>query len=126
MTSTWCEYYDASSTTWPVRTFPGYLFPQKPYKWYLKAKHQWETFENIESQDAETRLRLSGTGWQPPPQTSQSGQIWYVFQSNAELIAYRNGQNLHAQLCPSVNWRPQRTYGISATQLQYVWPTPGS
>lgn len=122
----WCSYYDASASVWPARPFPGFLFPQKSHRLYATAKHQWETYERVESQDAATRLRLSGTGWRPPPSTSQSGQIWYVFNSNEELRTYRNGQLLHAQFCPNQNWQSQRLYGVSATQLQYIWPTPGS
>ena len=124
--TSWCSYYDVSSTTWPVRPFPGNFVPQKSHRWYTTAKQQWELFERVESIDAATRLRLSGTGWQPPPQNSQSGQVWYIFQSNEEVVTYRNGQSLHRQVCPNVNWKSQRLYGIWAKPLKYVWPPPGS
>lgn len=103
-----------------MQTFPASQFRIRFSGAELReARAAWELFERAESQDAATRVRLSGTGWSPPP---QGPSIWYVFANQQEYLQYQRGRYLHIQLCPTYNWTAQRYLGISAMPVTDVLP----
>jgi hypothetical protein len=117
-----CDHYiGPATTTWPCQSFPATEYAQRYSSSGLRdAKAAWATFERVESCDAATRVRLSGTGWNPA--TNRCKHLWYRFSGAAEYTAYKRGRELHVELCPGISWRPQRTLGISATPVTDVRP----
>ncbi len=116
-----CLLYDGSGTTWPRQGFPATAFLQRYSASSLReSRAAWETFERIESLDAQVRVCLSGTpAWNSPT----AGKIWYKFRDNAEYIAYTTGRQLHIELCPGYSWKPQRNLGLSPTAVTDVYPS---
>jgi hypothetical protein len=113
-------YAGPPSTVWPVQSFPASQYKHRFSHTDLhEAKKAWELFERVESQDADTRVRLSGTGWTPHP---KGPSIWYIFRDHQEYIQYQRGRYLHIQLCPTYNWTAQRYLGISAMPVTDVMP----
>jgi hypothetical protein len=113
-------YAGPPSIVWPVQAFPASQYKHRFSHTDLReAKKAWELFERVESQDADTRVRLSGTGWSPP---QQGPSIWYTFRDHQEYIQYQRGRYLHIQLCPTYNWTAQRYLGISAMPVTDVMP----
>lgn len=121
-----CSLYAGPPTTvWPIQTFPAAQYRHRFSGADLReARAAWTLFEQVESQDAATRVRLSGTGWQPPSNPVQDPSVWYVFQDQPEYLRYQRGRYLHIQLCPAYNWTPQRYLGISAVPITNVLPAP--
>jgi len=109
---------------WIYRPFPAVVFPQRPNSWYLMARTAWDTYERVQTTDADTRVQLSGTGWAPPSWRNQSLTIWYVFQSSEEKNHFNLGQRLHQQAYPQLNWIAQRNLGISESVVSVSWPQP--
>lgn len=108
---------------WPVQQFPGNLFPGWDSKRRMNAQQAWNFYEQVESSDAATRVRLSGTGW-APPQTNvfaQDPSIWYSMQTEGAKTLYHQGLILHEQACPCVKWVSQRSLGISTTSVTTVY-----
>ena len=116
-----CNLYTGPpSTVWPVQAFPAAQYRHRfSHNDLHEARLAWELFERVESQDADTRVRLSGTGWSPP---SQGPSIWYMFANQLEYLQYQRGRHLHIQLCPTYNWTSQRYLGISALPVTDVMP----
>jgi len=125
--SNFCANYTDPGTRdpqiWPQAVFPGNLFPGWDSKRRLTAQEAWRYYELVESSDAATRVRLGGTGWQPPQPSAfaQNPVIWYLMRSQADIIKYRLGLSLHQQACPNIDWRSQRSYGISASPVTSVY-----
>jgi hypothetical protein len=118
-----CEHYSGgvAATTWPCQTFPAAQLARRYSESDLRnAKIAWATFERVEAHDAASRIRLSGTGWNPATSTCKTP--WYRFSGSPEHTAYRRGRELHIELCGGLSWRPQRTLGISATPVTDVRP----
>ena len=115
-----CTLYDSSGTTWPRSCFPAYMFRRVFSSQGLmrSASDAWAYFETVESTDAATRVRLSGTGWDSATNPSP----WIPLVSESNMTRYNRGQNLHVQVCPSYNWTSQRTYGISSDPVINVYP----
>jgi hypothetical protein len=114
-------YAGPASTVWPVQRFPASQYKHKFSGADLReARQAWEFFEQVESQDAATRVRLSGTGWQPP--SVQSDSIWFYFSHHSDYVRYERGRYLHIQLCPDYSWIPQRRLGISDMPVTDVLP----
>lgn len=117
-----CDVYAVPTTTWPVQPFPASQFLRKYSSSSLRdSKTAWETFERVEAHDAAVRVALSGTGWAPSSQPI-TRSIWYCFRGNGEYMAYQRGRQLHMELCPSYNWKSQRSMGIAPYVLFTVLP----
>ena len=116
-------YAGPASTVWPAQAFPASQYRHRFSGADLReARAAWALFEQVESQDAATRVRLSGTGWTPPRDPVQDPSIWYVFKDQPEYLRYKRGRYLHIQLCPTYNWTPQRYLGILPTPVTDVLP----
>ncbi len=113
-------------TIWPVQPFPGNYFSGWDSQRRFKSQQAWNFFEQVESADAATRVRLGGTGWAPPPVNvfASDPSIWYNLNTEGALTLYRLGKSLHEQVCPGTNWKAQRSYGISDTAVTNVYPGP--
>lgn len=124
MSAAACNVYAGPPTTvWPVQRFPASQYKHKFSSGDLRdARLAWEYFEQVESQDAATRVRLSGTGWTPPKGSVQNPSIWFQFPLQSDYLRYERGRYLHIQLCPDYNWTPQRRLGILATPVTDVLP----
>ena len=124
MSAAACNLYSGPpSTVWPVQTFPASQYKHRFSGADLReARAAWNLFEQVESQDAATRFRLSGTGWQPSSAAVQGLSIWYTFRDHIEYLGYQRGRYLHIQLCPTYNWTSQRWLGISVTPVTDVMP----
>jgi len=124
MNAYFCDVYDGSGTPWPQQPFPGNLFPGWDSKRRLDAQIAWRYFETVEAADAATRVRLSGTNYQPPATSvfTQDPSIWYPIVTESDNTLYLQGRLLHQQACPNTNWRAQRSYGISASPVTNVYP----
>ncbi len=108
---------------WPVQAFPAAQYKHRFSGNDLReARAAWNFFEKVESQDADTRVRLSGTGWRPSSADIQDPSIWYVFADQPEYLRYQRGRYLHIQLCPEYNWTAQRYLGISPMPVFDVMP----
>ena len=140
-----CSNYDASGKdvavllTWPLNPFPGNLFPGWNSQRRFDSQKAWNFFELVESYDAQVRIKLgdlSGTYTfpsrstptkiVPPPPPVNS--LWYPLASSSDLTLYRNGQQLHAQACPAVNWQSQRSLPLPTKPRANVFPgfSPGA
>lgn len=119
-----CNLYAGPPTTvWPVQSFPASQFRIRFSGADLRdARLAWELFERVETQDAATRVRLSGTGWTPSTAPVQDPNIWYTFRDQREYVQYQRGRYLHIQLCPTYNWTSQRYLGITAAPVTNVLP----
>jgi hypothetical protein len=116
-------YAGLPSTEWPAQAFPASQYRHKFSAADLReARQAWAFFEAVETQDADTRVRLSGTGWQPSTSPVQDPTLWYVFKDQSEYLRYQRGRYLHIQLCPTYNWTSQRNLGISPTPVTDVLP----
>jgi hypothetical protein len=115
-----CTLYDGSGSIWPRACFPAYLFRRVYSSQGLmrSAADAWNYFETVESADAATRVRLSGTGWDPATDKSP----WTPIIQEGNMARYIRGQTLHIQVCPSFSWKSQRQYGISADPVTDVYP----
>lgn len=118
--------------TWPLTAFPGRLFPGWNSKRRFQAQNAWNFFELVESYDSRVRIflgnlngtytfpsRSTPTKIVPPPPVSQ---LWYPFASSGDLTKYREGQLLHQQVCPSINWQSQRSLPLPTAPLTTVFP----
>jgi hypothetical protein len=115
--------------TWPSTPFPGKLFPGWSSQRRFNAQNAWTFFELVESYDAQIRIKLGDLSGnytfpsrgrnQPPPAVSQ---LWYAFATAGDLTRYREGQRLHLQACPSVNWASQRSLPLPTAPLTTVYP----
>jgi len=118
-----CTVYATSGLVWPIQSFPTASFPRwKSPRALREAKQAWEFFELVESSDAATRVRLSGTVWLNIINVGPRNSIWYPIDNQADLILYKNGQNLHYQACPSYSWVSQRDLGVSLDPLSNIFP----
>jgi hypothetical protein len=115
-----------TSTVWLTQNFPSNFFAGWDGKRRFQAILAWNFFEQVESSDAATRVRLGGTGWTPPKRGAfaEDASIWFPIVSDSNRLLYAEGQRLHQQLCPGLNWRSQRSYGISAVPVTNVLPYP--
>jgi hypothetical protein len=115
---------DGSGTVWPVQPFPGTSFSGWNCERRLRAKIAWDFFEKVESADAATRVQLSGHGWKPPKSGAFSADptLWYSIGTNSNRMLYLEGQRLHQQMCPSLDWTSQRSLGISSSLVTNVYP----
>jgi len=115
-----CTLYDGSGSIWPRTCFPAYLFRHVYSSQGLmrSAVDAWNYFETVESADAATRVRLSGTGWNP----ATNSNPWTPIIQEGNMARYIRGQSLHIQVCPSFSWKSQRQYGISAEPVTDVYP----
>lgn len=117
-----CNLYDGSGLMWPRQCFPAVSFLRRYTMSDLReAKFAWELFEKVETVDAATRVKYSGSGFLPQP-SGCNKSIWCTFDKEQERIRYHRGQYLHAELCPEYSWVPQRTLGISHVPLTDVYP----
>ena len=116
-------YAGPASTVWPAQTFPASQYRHRFSGADLReARAAWNLFEQVESQDAATRVSLSGTGWQAPTSIIQDPSLWYVFADQPEYLRYKRGRYLHIQLCPTYSWTPQRYLGILPIPVTDVLP----
>ena len=125
MNNSFCSLYAGSGTVWPVAAFPANLFPNYTNVRRLQAQNAWNFFEFVESGDAAIRVALSNRGGYQAPALSafpQSPVVWTPIPSSGALTLYKQGQSLHSQVCPNVNWRPQRSLGIPKVPLTNVYP----
>jgi hypothetical protein len=123
MSSACAIYAGPPSTTWPAQSFPASQYKHRFSAADLReARLAWNFFEEVETQDAATRVRLSGTGWQPPSSPVQDPSVWYSFTHQSDYLRYQRGRYLHIQLCPTYNWTAQRYLGISAVPVTNVLP----
>lgn len=124
MSASACNVYAGpASTVWPVQRFPASQYKHRFSGADLReARLAWAFFEQVESQDAATRVRLSGTGWTPPSGPIQDPSIWFHFSHQSDYLRYERGRYLHIQLCPGYDWTPQRRLGISALPITDVLP----
>ena len=133
-----CSNYDASGKavnlllTWPLSQFPGNLFPGWDSKRRFQAQKAWNFFELVESFDAQIRITLgnmngaykfpsrsTATKIVPPPPVAS---LWYPLSSSGDLTMYKNGQLLHRQVCPGINWQSQRSLPLPTKPLVTVFP----
>ena len=139
-----CKNYDPSGKdvdvllTWPRNTFPGNLFPGWTSQRRFDAQNAWNFFELVESNDAQIRITLGNlNGTYTFPSRSVNGKLlpppavtslWYQLTSSGDLTKYRKGQQLHAEVCPSINWQSQRSLPLPTAPLTTVFPgfLPGS
>ena len=117
------DIYSGSGQAWPRQIYPMTCGPRVSVKELDQLRAAWAFFEQVEAYDAAVRVRLSGTGYSPPTLDRQGASPWYAFQSQDELILYRQGQTLHVQLFPQYNWRSQRYLGILSVPLLNVYPS---
>jgi len=68
-----------------------------------KAK-AWNFYEEVESYDAAIRAKGNSSGW-------------YVFNTESNRRKHHDGQLLHSQLCPNINWTPQRNLPTNTTNI---------
>jgi hypothetical protein len=114
LSSTFCSRYDTSGSTWPLQAFPATDFLRRYSSSDLRdARIAWNLFEQVEAQDAATRVRLAAAPWEPPSGEIQNPCIWYQFASNEERLTYMRGRALHAELCPDYKWISQRHRGLT-------------
>lgn len=118
--------------TWPRTPFPGNLFPGWSSRRRFDAQNAWNYFELVESYDAQIRInigKLNGTYTFPSRSTATKivpppavAQLWYPFATAGDLTKYREGQMLHNQACPAVNWTSQRSLNLPTAPLTTVFP----
>ena len=115
-----------SGTVWPTQIFPSNSFSGWDGKRRSRAQRAWNFFEQVESSDAATRVRLGGSGWTPPKRGAfpEDASIWFPIGSDSNRMLYLEGQRLHQQVCPGLNWVSQRSFGISTTPVTNVLPNP--
>jgi hypothetical protein len=117
-----CSIYDSSGSVWPAQPFPSTQFlTQFSHSELRDARAAWNLFEQIESQDAATRVRLAAAPHPYSGSNIQTPHIWYVFKSNEERLRYLRGKALHSSLCPEYRWVSQRDLGITAPPVN-VYP----
>ena len=117
-----CDIYDGSGLTWPIQRFPAAAFLRHyTISDIRSAKTVWDLFEKVESIDAATRVKYSGSGILPKPSNCNKS-IWCTFDREQDRIKYQRGRQLHAELCSNYSWVPQRTLGISSVPLTSVYP----
>jgi hypothetical protein len=117
---------------WPTTPFPGNLFPGWSSQRRFQAQTAWNFFELVETNDSKIRImigdmsgsftfpsRSTATKIVPPPPVPQ---LWYPFAGAGELTMYREGQLLHQQACPTINWIPQRALPLPTEPLTTVYP----
>jgi hypothetical protein len=124
MSSSFCSVYTGSGQAWPVRQFPSSSFPRGSPARLREAARAWAFFEQVEAYDAAIRVKYSALGGFVPsskPVVTQSP--WYIFKNEGERVVYKRGQSLHRELCPGINWTPQRNLGIPNTSVSNVYPT---
>lgn len=112
---------------WPRQPFPVNLFPGWANQRRQQAALAWRFFEEVESADAATRVRLSNQGgWVPPTYNGFASDvsIWYPIATEGNNILYKQGLLLHQQACPNVDWQAQRTLEIPLIPLTNVYPAP--
>jgi len=114
MNAYFCSVYDGSGSVWPKQPFPGNLFHSWNFQRRLDAQVAWNFFEEVESSDAQVRVKLAG-GWVPPPTSAfaTTPSLWYPLFSEGRMTLYRKGLALHKQACPNTNWTPQRMQNFS-------------
>jgi len=118
--------------TWPQTPFPGKLFPGWSSQRRFDAQNAWNFFELVESHDAQVRImigKLNGTYTFPSRSTATKiapppavPKIWYTFAGAGDLTKYREGLALHQQVCPNINWTPQRNLPLPTAPLTTVFP----
>ena len=118
-----CDVYDTSGSVWPMQPFPSTEFLYRYSSSDLRAaRTAWNLFEQVEAQDAATRVRLAPTApWDPPSANIQTPSTWYQFRSNEERLIYLRGKALHSELCQGFRWTPQRNRGITSPPVN-VYP----
>jgi len=87
------------------------------------AQKAWAYFELVESQDAAIRVAIVAAGGYRPPTTESYSTLWTPMTAR-EFILYTRGQALHWEICPAVNWRPQRSLGFPGPGPLDVRPQP--
>lgn len=118
-----CDIYDGSGSIWPAQPFPTAQFlTQFSHSELRNARAAWNFFEQVESQDAATRVRLAGMPYPYSGNNVRTPSIWYVFTSNEERLRYLRGKALHSSLCPDYSWVSQRDLGITPPPVN-VYPT---
>lgn len=116
-----CDIYATSTLTWPKQQFPGDhpSVSRMNQGERLAAKRAWNYFEQVESIDAATRVRLGLSGGvirAPPPGT------WVSFNGEGQRALYEKGRRYHIIICPAYNWTPQRDLPIPTTPVGTVTP----
>jgi len=117
---------------WPQTPFPGNLFPGWSSQRRFNAQNAWNFFERVESYDSQVRImigKLNGkytfpsrstpTKIAPPPAVPK---LWYMFEGAGDLTKYREGLALHQQVCPYIDWTPQRNLPLPTAPLTTVFP----
>ena len=121
---------------WPQTPFPGNLFPGWSSQRRFQAQNAWNLFERVETYDSNIRIsignqngtysfpsRSTDTKRVPPPAVNP---LWYPLTASDRVI-YREGQRLHLQACPKINWTSQRSLPLPTAPLksvfpEYLWP----
>lgn len=117
-----CDIYATPTLTWPKQQFPGDhpSVSRMNQGERLAAKRAWNYFEQVESIDAATRIRigLSGGIISPPPPGT-----WVSFNGEGQRALYEKGRRYHIIICPTYNWIPQRDLPLPITPVGTVTPS---
>ena len=123
MSSFCTSTYTGVGSQWPVRAFPASSFPRDSPARSRAAARAWNFFEQVEAFDAAVSVKYSNMGGYTAPSVQVTDpNPWYMFKDESERILYRRGRALHHQLCPGIDWKPQRELGIPKTPLVNVGP----
>lgn len=127
MPYSFCTRYVGSGTRWPTAPFPSGLFPGWKATQLYDAARAWNFFEQVESIDAATRVRLGAQAdpWSTVAHCAVTApSVWYVFKTQEEYTLYKKGQALHSTVCPDYSWTSQRDLGIPTGPVTNVFPAP--
>jgi hypothetical protein len=122
-----CDLYVSPpfSRTWRTQAFPSSnpAVNRMSAAELVTSRIAWNFFEEVESADAATRVRLSDAGgWTPPSNPIVTPTLWYPLTAPGELALYRKGQRLHQRVCPNYDWTSQRNLPIPTAPLIDVGP----
>lgn len=107
-----CNIYDSPTLIYPQQPFPAdnSVFRRMSQGEKQAAKKAWNYFEQVETADAATRVRIGQAGGVIPSQ--QIGSLWVSFAGEGERALYEKGRRLHMRICPTRIWTPQRNRPI--------------
>lgn len=119
MTATPCELYATPTTVWPKQQFPSAhpAVSRLSQGQRLAAKRAWNYFEEVETKDAATRVRVGLAGGAFP-----ATNLWCQFNGDGMRSLYEKGRQYHILICPEYDWTPQRNRGIPTAPLGSVLP----
>lgn len=122
-----CDLYVSPpfSRTWRTQAFPSSnpAVNRMSAAELVAARRAWNFFEQVETADAATRVRLSDAGgWTPPSAPIVTPTLWYPLSAPGDLALYHKGQRLHQRICPNYSWISQRNLPIPTAPLIDVGP----